>query len=137
MNIYLLRDPNEPDWLKLGHSVELRKRLATYNTGSRGKKKYFLETWDIPEHMSDAAFWPYLSDFERDDEWFRVSEEIALEIIDKAVDEVWESHDPSFVQNTVTLADVEVDDVDWSLVEIDQLAPEAADLILDRFRQGL
>lgn len=137
MKIYLLRDPNEPDWLKFGQTQDLRSRLATYNTGSRGKQKEFVESWDVPPNMTDKSFWPYLSDFERDDEWFRMSEDEAAEILDRAVDEAWETFDPDFVQKAVTLADVEVDDVDWSLVEIDQMTPEAADLILDRFKQGL
>ena len=137
MNLYLLRDPNEPEWLKLGETTDPKNRLITYNTGSRGKQKYYVETWDIPPTMGDRHFWPHLSDFDRDGEWFRVSEDEAVEILDAAVDSSGESHDPDYVQKTVTLADVEVDDVDWSMVEIDQMTPEAADLIIDRFKQGL
>ena len=137
MYIYLLRDPNEPDWLKLGETKDPRSRLTTYNTGSRGKQKHYVEVWDIPPAMGDKHFWVHLERFDRDGEWFRVSEDEAVEILDAAVDAAWESHDPDYVQKTVTLADVEVDDVDWGMVEIDQMTPEAADLIIDRFKQGL
>ena len=132
MNLYLLRDPNEPDWLKLGETVDLYTRLSTYNTGSRGKQKHYVETWDIPPTMGDKHFWSRLADFERDDEWFRVPEDVAVEILDAAVDAAWEAYDPDFVARTVEAH--EIGDVDWETVEIGQLSPEAADLILERFK---
>ena len=132
MYLYVLRDPNEPDWLKLGETTNPKHRLTTYNTGSRGKQQHYVEIWDIPPTMGDKHFWSHLADFERDDEWFRVPEDVAVEILDAAVDAAWESYDPDFVARTVEAH--EIDDIDWETVEIDQLSPEAADLILERFK---
>ena len=140
MNFYLLRHPDMPGKLKFGKATNLRSQLTNYNMASFGKGCEYVETWDVPPGSDDKAHMHRLREVATDwdgFEWFEVDEDIACAVIDEVVDEVWETFDPNFVQKAVTLADVEVDDVDWSLVEIDQMTPEAADLVLDRFKQGL
>lgn len=140
MNFYLLRHPDMPGKLKFGKATNLKSRMTDYNMASFGKGCSYAETWDVPPGSHDKDHMHVLREIATDwdgFEWFEIDEDAAIEAVDRLVDEIWERYDPDFVQNTVTLADVEVDDVDWSMVEIGQMTHEAADLILDRFKQGL
>jgi hypothetical protein len=124
-----------PGKLKFGKASNLKSRLTNYNMASFGKGCEYVETWDVPPGSDDKAHMHALREVATDwdgFEWFEVDEDAAIEAVDRLVDELWEKHDPEFVARTIEAH--EIDDIDWEMVEIDQLSPEAADLILERFK---
>ena len=135
MNFYLLRHPDMPGKLKFGKATNLKSRMTDYNMASFGKGCSYAETWDVPPGSHDKDHMHVLRAICADwdgFEWFEVDEDAAVEAIDALVDRLWDAYDPEHVAKVVEAH--EIDDVDWEMVEIDQLSPEAADLILERFK---
>ncbi len=134
-NFYLMQDADQPGVLKWGEARILSHRLSSYNCGKFEQSCSYLWTAEVPPGFRDTD---YLHRFAELGEWngkecFRgIDEDAAVELADAIVDEIWEKYDPDFVARVVEAH--EIDDADWETVEIGQLSPEAADLILERFK---
>jgi hypothetical protein len=138
-NIYIMIDPNQSGWVKLGETIDLKSRLVTYNTGSRGKQCTYHDTWDVPASFRDKDLHHLMREIseEQDDEWFKVDADEASAMIDGVIDEVWDRYDPEHLMHTIDEHDVSTFDADeWARVEIDQMTPSACDAVLDRFKQA-
>ena len=138
-NIYIMIDPNQSGWVKLGETVDLKGRLVTYNTGSRGKQCSYHDTWDVPASFRDKHLHHLMREISegQDDEWFKVDADDAAAMIDRVVDEWWDQYDPEHMMHTIDEHDVSTFDADdWARVEIDQMTPSACDAVLDRFKQA-
>ena len=136
--LYIMVDPNQPEWIKFGEAQCLPTRLTAYNVGSRGKQCSFHETWEVPSSIRDKDMHGKLRAVSdgQDHEWFKVDADDAANVIDAAVDAVWDEVDPD--HNMHTIDEHMIDDIqgdDWAKVGIDMLTPTACDVLLDRFKR--
>ena len=134
--LYIMVDPNQPGWIKFGEAQNLANRLTAYNVGSRGKQCRYHDTWDVPASVHDKDMHAKLRAVseDQDHEWFKVDADEAANVIDAAVDAVWDEIDPE--HNMHTIDEYMIDDIhgdDWAKVDIDMLTPAACDVILDRW----
>ena len=134
--LYIMVDPNQPGWIKFGEAQCLASRLSQYNVGSRGKKCRYHDTWEVPSNVKDKDMHVELravSD-SQEYEWFKVDADDAANVIDAAVDAIWDEIDPE--HNMHIIDEHMIDDIqgdDWAKVEIDMLTPAACDVLLDKF----
>ena len=135
-HIYIMVDPNEKEWIKLGEAKDLYGRLSGYNVGSRGKRCTFYETWDVPITFRDKDLHQKMRAIseDQDHEWFKVDPADASAMIDEVVDQVWLKHDPEHAMHIID--EHVMSDDEWATVEIDQLTPRACDAVLDRFKRA-
>ena len=132
-HIYIMVDTKQPGWIKLGEAVDVKARLSSYNTGSRGRTCSYHDTWDVPASMRDTDLHAELRAIseEQDHEWFRVDADDAASLIDEIVDRAWDERDPDHAMHTID--EYMIDDIhgdDWAKVGIGMMTPAACDKVL-------
>ena len=89
---YLFADPNNPHWLKFGETLNLSKRLSSYQTGHSGRVN-FVKTWEVPAFARDKELMPLLiraaKDHRDGSEWVQMSRRQAIDIVNIEVEAMW------------------------------------------------
>lgn len=84
--VYVIVNPNFPDWVKVGMAVDSEDRLNGYQTSSPYRDYALVATWDVTDRRSaeSEAHQKMQEVYERRSEWFKCTPEQAQEIVSEA-----------------------------------------------------
>ncbi len=88
--LYVVTHPKHPGWVKVGQTINTRSRLSSYQTGDpdRGYLLYVAAPTLGRRHAEWLAHKTLLRlGYEKKNEWFRVSAEVAERVVRRAVAE--------------------------------------------------
>ena len=84
--VYVITNPNFPEWVKVGMAVDSEDRLNGYQTSSPFRDYALVATWDVTDRRSaeSEAHQKMQKLYERRSEWFKCTPEQAREIVTEA-----------------------------------------------------
>ncbi len=86
--VYVMTNPNFPEWVKVGMAVDAEDRLSTYQTSSPFRDYSLAASWDVTERRSaeSEAHAALQKLYERRSEWFNCTTEQAKEIVEEIIE---------------------------------------------------
>jgi hypothetical protein len=83
--IYLLVNPAFPEWVKVGKTIDTKRRLRNYQTGDPFRLYRLVKVWPTPDRHRDEALAELYLEWgavDQQGEWFRTTAEQAIRLLD-------------------------------------------------------
>ena len=86
--VYVITNPNFPEWVKVGMAVDAEDRLNSYQTSSPFRDYTLVSAWDVTDRRSaeSEAHQELQKLYDRRSEWFRCTAEQAKEVCEKTAE---------------------------------------------------
>ena len=86
--VYVITNPNFPEWVKVGMAVDAEDRLNNYQTSSPFRDYTLVSAWSVTDRRSaeSEAHQELQKLYDRRSEWFRCTAEQAKEVCEKTAE---------------------------------------------------
>lgn len=86
--VYVITNPNFPEWVKVGMAVDAADRLNSYQTSSPFRDYTLVSAWSVTDRRSaeSEAHQELQKLYDRRSEWFRCTAEQAKEVCEKTAE---------------------------------------------------
>ena len=86
--VYVITNPNFPEWVKVGMAVDAEDRLSTYQTSSPFRDYSLAASWDVADRRSaeSEAHAALQKLYERQSEWFNCTPEQAKGVVEEIIE---------------------------------------------------
>ena len=86
--VYVITNPNFPEWVKVGMAVDAEDRLSTYQTFSPFRDYSLAASWDVADRRSaeSEAHAALQKLYERQSEWFNCTPEQAKGVVEEIIE---------------------------------------------------
>jgi len=83
--VYVIINPNFPEWVKVGMAIDAEDRLYNYQTSSPFRDYSLVASWDVTDRRSaeSEAHGALQKVYERKFEWFNCTPEQAKEVVEE------------------------------------------------------
>tara|TARA_R100001594_G_scaffold6456_2_gene18317 strand:- start:6413 stop:6991 length:579 start_codon:yes stop_codon:yes gene_type:complete len=86
--VYVITNPNFPEWVKVGMAVDAEDRLSNYQTSSPFRDYSLAASWDVADRRSaeSEAHAALQKLYERQSEWFNCTPEQAKGVVEEIIE---------------------------------------------------
>ena len=86
--VYVMTNPNFPEWVKVGMAIDAKDRINAYQTSSPFRDYSLAASWDVTDRRSaeSEAHAALQKLYERRSEWFNCTTEQAKEIVEEIIE---------------------------------------------------